>query len=362
MLNLSIWLPVFAFWCYQSFYLVKPDQLLFFYRLGAYHRTVVSSTYYAEQQEQIANKGNTDRVDVGANFFGIEFAFGPWPFVLGYRLTSTQFEVPVHASQMYTDPNHPTLPRIRMEGDGTFQFRLSVNPIYLGMNFPLFDQSLSSIMRKSMRDLTQMTCLRDRGVSLSGEEVSHEHRVQRVALIFHSVINKPVQEAMRVVATRFTFSTQGGERDIVQNSRSFERRVKRFVVRQPGSVFRQGHLYDENANEAESLLVGDMIVENIQPQAARPTDSPAILAIDRAFIGMQEAKAQQAMERLTRAGQAEGIRNVADTLNLTDLQAAYLLDVLRQSGKEVNLTQLGLSENAVEALTRVIQSTRGGTP
>jgi hypothetical protein len=54
-------------------------------------------------------------------------------------------------------------------------------------------------------------------------------------------------------------------------------------------------------------------------------------------------------------GQAEGIEALVKVMKLDQGQAAMLLDVLRQSGKEVNLTQFGLNENAIDALRRVLQ-------
>jgi hypothetical protein len=361
LLAVFLWLAIGLYLLYQSLYLLKPDQKIIFYNLGGtYLKTVVGSTYYVTETERIAKKGG--RVETALRVFRMELVFALWPFALGYRLTSTQFEVPIHASQMYTDANHRVLPRVRMEGDATLQFRLSDNPTHLALVFPLFDQGLGSIMGKQKRDLTRRACLKDLGLSPSGEQVYHEHHVQRVALIFHSVLNKPMQEAMREAATYFTFSTSEGEQDIIRQRAAFEIKVKELVVADSGNVFREGRLFDEHGNPDASLLVGDMIVESLQLQAARESDSPAIKAIDRVFVGRQEGKAQEVIEMLTRAGQAEGIKVLTEALKLKDTQAAYLLDVLRQSGKEVNLTQLGLSEDAIGALKRLLQGNSAGTP
>jgi hypothetical protein len=256
-----------AYVLYQSVYILGSNQKIFFYSLGgSYLRTVVSSTYFNTERGRIQQKGGNVKV---ASNIGAEIAFGLWPLVLGYRVTTTQFEVPIHASQMYTRADHKTLPRVRMEGDATLQFRLSDNPTYLGLAFPLFDQGVGSIMHKEKRDLTHQACLKDTITSSGGERIIHEHNVQRVALIFHSVLNKPMQEAMREAASYWTFSTSEGEDDIIRNRERFEKNVRSLVVADEGSVFREARLFDDNGNPSTSLLVGDLIVENLQLQPAR---------------------------------------------------------------------------------------------
>ncbi|HLD25902.1 MAG TPA: hypothetical protein VJC05_02585 [Candidatus Andersenbacteria bacterium] len=357
-----IGLPVLVYWLYQSLDPLKPDQKIFIFNLGGtYHKTVIGRSYERLNRDRIALKGGNPRLAL--QLFGMEFAFAPWPFKLGYRATSTQFEVPVHASQMYTDAKQTDVPRVRMEGDGTLQFRLSDNPEYLAGVFPLFDQSWASIIKKGNRDLTRMTCLEDKRVSISGEEVTHEHKVQQVALIFHAVLNKAMQDAMREAATHFTFSTLGSTTDdIIREREKYEKMVRALVVKDDGSVFREARLFDDKGNPAESLLVGDLVIENIQLQAAQETDSEAIKAIDAVFIGKQKGEAQLLVEKLTRIGQADGIKALSTALGLDDTQAAYMLDVLRSSGKEVNLTQLGLNEGAIESLKRILQGTRATRP
>ena len=244
MLNVVLWAPILIYWLYQSLYRLKPDQKIFFYNLGGtYHRTVIGRTYEKLNRTRIAQKGG--KPELALQLFGIEFAFAPWPFILGYRVTSTQFEVPIHASQMYTDASRKDVPRVRMEGDATLQFRLSDNPEHLAGVFELIDQSLASIFVKEKRDLTKMTCLRDKRMSPTGEETTHEHNVQRVALIFHAVLNKPMQEAMREAATHFTFSTLASTDDIIRERDRYEKMVKALVVKDDGSVFLEAKLFSQ---------------------------------------------------------------------------------------------------------------------
>lgn len=375
-------------WVYHSFYLIGTSDKIYIYRTGTYRYTVVNSTYLAWYNERapqaVRNKGGDVRPSI-LHRFGIDIAFGLWPLDLGYRVSTTQFEVPIHASQMYTEAGPATLPRVRIEGDATWQLRLSENPVDLGLAFKLFEYNFASVFDKRQRDLTQTTTLTDYAPSVSPEGARHHHQVKRIAFILHNTINKPTLQAMRVASPLFHFSvTQvDGMRDIMLLRREFEREVKSILVEEPDNIFRQGGLLRSAVEEdviavetGTSLIVCNLVVELIQLQPAVAGDSEAMRAVDYAFIGRQEglrqrvvehlrrlgeARGQRAIEQLRRIGQKQGIDALAIGLGLeNEKQRAFLLDVLRERAGNVNLTSVGL-QNVYDVLTAIERMMSGGT-
>jgi len=361
----AVELPVVVVVLYQSFYLVGADQMIVFYFLGSYSRTVVSRTFWeveeAEQPEEskVSRKGG--RVSRGLLDQDIAFG-GLWPFVLGWRVPTGQFEVPVHVTDMYTGYTDDIdgIYRMRMRCDPTWQVRVSPNTRRLGLVFPLFrSTSLPVIIRKANRDLTVEECLPSD--QEAGVAASHEHRLPRIARVMHATMDKPTIEAARTALAHFSWGG-GRSQDIVVNRQKFEIETKAVLVEDPDTVFVQAGLLSpgnvpEEVQEGVSAIVCNLVVESMALQPARPDDSDAIKAIDRPFIGGQEGRFRKEVEAKTRAGQALGIRELADRLGLGDTEAALLLDVLRQREGSVNLGILGGEgkDSLVEAARRLIQ-------
>jgi len=348
---------------YQSFYKVGTNEKIVFYFWGSYQYTVVNDTYW--NRVWMANENNAqakvdDHGTVKRGKWKGGWAFGLWPIYLGYRVPTDQFDVPIHASQSYTSSENDDLPRVRVEIDATLQFRLSDNPIYLGMVFPLFEQNtIEDYLSKKKRDLTNSEVLvQDNGGT------GRTHKVKRIAMLFYNVINRPMLEAIRTAATGFTFSTVpapggGAANDIVRERVAFETRVKEILAEDDDTIFRQAKLLNDGATPAESLLVCNYIGENVQLQPTSENDSEAIKAIDYSFIGQQEGRRQQALEKLRRVGEAQGIEQLATQLGLdTERQKAFLMDVLRTREGNINLTSVDLSEaqDVLAAIQRYLGS------
>lgn len=343
---------------YQSLYMLRANEKIVFYRFGQYMRTVLGRSYWHESWAGDQNVSNRSKVPdpdtVKLAFWKGSWAFGLWPFNLGYRVPTDQFEVPIHASMMYTDSSNRQYPRVRVEGDATLQIRLSENPVHLGIVFSLFKQDPNYYLSKSARDLTNHEVLiQENGV---------EESVKRIATHFFRVVNKPMKEAMREAATFFTFSVFPAsgvvvDTDIIRNRGEFERRVRDALTEDNDTIFIQGKLLrripGRNPGDAaivepgDSLLVCNIVVEKIQLQPASKDDAEASRAIDLSFIGHQEGLKQQAIERLRRIGEAEGIEALAEKLGLTDdKQKAFLMDVIRSKAGEIKLSAINVKDAA----------------
>ena len=342
---------------YQSLYMLRANEKIVFYRFGQYERTVLGRSYWDESwggDQNISNRAKVpDQDTVKLAFWKGSWAFGLWPLYLGYRVPTDQFEVPIHASMMYTDSSNTQYPRVRVEGDATLQIRLSENPVHLGIVFSLFKQDLNYYLSKSARDLTNHEVLiQENGV---------EESVKRIAARFFRVVNKPMKEAMREAATFFTFSVFPAAGDVVNNDiirerGLFERKVRKALTEDDDTIFIQGKLLrripgptpdDDTFETGDSLLVCNIVVEKIQLQPASPDDAEASRAIDLSFIGHQEGLKQQAIERLRRIGEAEGIEALADKLGLTDdKQKAFLMDVIRSKAGEIKLSAINVKDAA----------------
>jgi len=363
---------------YQSLYMLRANEKVVFYRFGQYMRTVLGRSYWDASwagDQNVSNRAKVpDQDTVKLAFWKGSWAFGLWPFELGYRVPTDQFEVPIHASMMYTDSSNPKYPRVRVEGDATLQIRLSENPVHLGIVFSLFKQDLNYYLSKSARDLTNHEVLiQENGV---------EESVKRIAKQLFRVVNKRMKEAMREAATFFTFSVfpaaktkvvkdtdiirireeeEGEEKvakdtDIIRNRGEFERKVRKALTEDDDTIFIQGKLLrripgrtpDEDTVETgDSLLVCNIVVEKIQLQPASKDDAEASRAIDLSFIGHQEGLKLQAIERLRRIGEAEGIEALAAKLGLADdRQKAFLMDVIRSKAGEIKLSAINVKDAA----------------
>lgn len=359
---------------YQSFYMLRANEKIVFYRFGQYMRTVLGRSYWDESwagDQNISNRAKVpDSSTVTLGLWGGSWAFGLWPLYLGYRVPTDQFEVPIHASMMYTDSSNRQYPRVRVEGDATLQIRLSENPVHLGIVFSLFKQDSNYYLSKSARDLTNHEVLiQENGV---GEPV------KRIATHFFRVVNKPMKEAMREAATFFTFSVFPApaakvakdpakiriraeeevvkDTDIIRNRGEFERKVRDALTEDNDTIFIQGKLLrripgatrdDDTVETGDSLLVCNIVVEKIQLQPASKDDAEASRAIDLSFIGHQEGLKLQAIERLRRIGEAEGIEALAEKLGLTDdKQKAFLMDVIRSKAGEIKLSAINVKDAA----------------
>lgn len=342
---------------YQSLYMLRANEKIVFYRFGQYMRTVLGRSYWDESwagDQNISNRSKVPDPDtVKLAIWKGSWAFGLWPFNLGYRVPTDQFEVPIHASMMYTDSSNRQYPRVRVEGDATLQIRLSENPVHLGIVFSLFKQDSNYYLSKSARDLTNHEVLiQENGVA---------EPVKRIATHFFRVVNKPMKEAMREAATFFTFSVFPAagvvvDTDIIRNRGEFERKVRDALTEDNDTIFIQGKLLrriprrapdDDTVETGDSLLVCNIVVEKIQLQPASKDDAEASRAIDLSFIGHQEGLKQQAIERLRRIGEAEGIEALAEKLGLTDdKQKAFLMDVIRSKAGEIKLSSINVKDAA----------------
>jgi hypothetical protein len=337
---------------YQSLYMLRANEKIVFYRFGQYKRTVLGRSYWDESWAGDQNTSNRAKVPdsstVRLGLWDGSWALGWWPLYLGYRVPTDQFEVPIHASMMYTDSSNPKYPRVRVEGDATLQIRLSENPVHLGIVFSLFKQDSNYYLSKSARDLTNHEVLiQENGV---------EESVKRIAKQLFRVVNKPMKEAMREAATFFTFSVfpvQGVVvyNDIIRQRGEFEKRVRDALTEEDDTIFIQGKLLRRNnggsVEPGDSLLVCNIVVEKIQLQPASKDDAEASRAIDLSFIGHQEGLKLQAIERLRRIGEAEGIEALAEKLGLTDdKQKAFLMDVIRSKAGEIKLSAINVKDAA----------------
>lgn len=336
---------------YQSIYLIEADEKIVFYNFGRLSHVVVNSTYMDNQRANI----NASTAVIREGTYG--FAIGWWPFYLGFRVPTTQFEIPIHVGDMYTS-TQSLHSRVRIQGDATIQIRLGENFAQLGTMFPLFKLSLATFFRKNLRNLALFTDLVDHGLNVSGGEgATHHHRLRAIAVIMHNTLNKPVLQAMRTASTGFTFSVTDETNvanDIMTHQTQFEQAVKTILVASVDGIFVQAGLLTSTGEAGPSLLSCSLVVEKLQLQAAKEDDSEAIKAIDAVFVGTQKGKADEIQQRLKRVGQAAGIQAIKDTLGLQSSDAAYLYDVLRETGKEVNLNQIGVGESALAALQRAL--------
>lgn len=363
-----------AYWLYQSVYFLDQEERIVFFQFGTYRYTVVNNTYWEwregtpQRVQEMLRKGGR----VSRGILGLDIAVGLWPLYLGYRLPTRQYNVPIHASAMYTSAQYEDIPRVRVEGDGSLQLRLSDNPVYLAMVLPVFRNDLVAYLVKQARDLTRHTVL----VDSDSQGRQHTHDVPLIGNILHGALDEPMQEAMRTAATSFTFSTFPGEKqaktaaragqiapgviperaDIMEHRDLFEIQIKRVLVDNEDSIFRQAELLDEHGDVGRSLLVCNIIVPLLQLQPTRQDESDAIKAIDLPFIGRQRGREQQAVEQMVREGQAVGIERLQKTLGLKTAEVAYLLDILRQSGKEVNLSSINVNDpDILAALERFMR-------
>lgn len=340
---------------YQSLYMLRTNEKIVFYRFGQFWCIVLGRTYWDHSWSGANNAPNRAKVHdpstVRVGFFGGGWTFGLWPFYLGYRVPTDQFEVPLYISQMYTDESNEDYPRVRVEGDATLQFRLSDNPIHLGLVFSLFKQDVVYYLSKTARDLTNHdVIIRDDGGGVA---------VKKIALLFYNVVNKPMQEAMRAAATKFTFSVSPSRtavatsRDIIKLRKEFEEEIRAVLTEDDDTIFMQGKLLKRvtlpdnsiRLETGDSLMVCNIVVERIQLQPATDKDAEATKAIDFSFIGHQEGLRQQAVERLRRIGEAEGIDALANKLGLTDdKQKAFLMDVIRSKAGEIKLSSINVKD------------------
>ena len=377
-LILAILLPLVV---YQSLYKIGADEKVVFYFWGSYSHVYVNETYY--ELMWLANSDVSGKVDdadsdsVRVGWWQGGLCFGLWPFYLGYKVPTDQFDVPIHASQAYTSSEEKGYPRVRIEIDATLQFRLSDNLRFLGLGFPLFRQDLDDYLLKTRRDLTNSDVI----VMENGGEAGKEHKVKRIALLFYRVINRPMLEAVRTAATAFTFSTTPSESgsagksksksksssksssmDIVSNRQAFEDKVMEILADGSDTIFRQARLLKKNGKPGKSLLVCNYVGEDVQLSPKRDSDSEALKAIDLGFIGEQEGKRLQVTERLRRLGEAQGIEELANRLGLTnDKQRAYLLDVLREREGSINLSSVDLTDTK-DILAALQDKLDSGTP
>lgn len=353
----GVLLPIFL---YQSLYMIKTNEKIVFYRFGDYSYIVLSKTYWKQEwQNSPGNKSKVpDHNTVRMGSWKGGWAFGAWPIYLGYRVPTDQFEIPIHSSQMYTDESHPEYPRVRVEGDATLQFRLSDNPIHLGLVFSMFKQDPIYYVSKAERDLTNHdVIIQENGGQ--GRRLS----VKKIALRFYNVVNKPMQEAMRTAATGFTFSVSPGAAgtrppvDITKERREFEKAVQHVLTEDDDTIFMQGKLLKKTSTltaspavtieAGDSLIVCNIVVENIQLQPGTEKDAEAQRAIDYSFIGRQEGLRKQAVEKLSRIGKAEGIEVLATKLGLTtEPQKAFLMDVIQNKEGALNLTTVNIKDAA----------------
>jgi hypothetical protein len=355
-------LIVAVLWAHHSFYVIGPAEKIYFYRMGTYSHTAVNGDYFDwySQPAQAAVRAKGGRVLRG-EVFGLDVAFGCWPFTLGFRVPTTQFEVPVHVGGITTGAGSEDAPMVLMQGDATWQFRLSDNPVHLGMAFHLFDFNLSVVLSKSQRDLTDDDVIFDIG----SDGAEHQHPTERIAVTFHETVDKPTQEALRHASTAFGFTTTAvpGVRHIMAERPALERAVKESLAEDEDTIFSQGQLLRRvgaTVVPGDALLVCNLVIESLKLQPATAEDSEARRAVDYAFIGRQEglrqqtverlrrygeAAGQRRLERLRRIGQAEGTDALVTRLGLTDKQKVLLLDVLREREGNFNITSVaGLDE------------------
>lgn len=362
---------------YNSLYFLKPGQMIAFYLFGTWTKTVVTATYYGENRDKIEGRPDSDRVRIG--LFGWDVALGLWPFVKGFILPTTTFEIPIRAASIYTragQPGEETLPRIRLSGDGTLQ--ISLHPVVkrLGTVVPIFYQGV--------KDLAEIVPLADVPPGPDGETV----RGPAVANLINGVIKKPMLQAMRTAAAQFTWGTdpeaEEGDTDIVSCRDEYEWAIQRALL-QVGSVFLRAGLLLEPDNDpdepppsvrtdkdrwrryrakrGESLIDFDVVVELIRPEPMAKDASELEKAIDLAYIGFQEGARERAKERLRLTGQAEGFKKMANELGVTEEKIQLvLLEAIRQG--KIDVTAIGGSgaEGLLGLVSSLISKAKVGPP
>lgn len=332
---------------YNSVYILEPGHMIAFYLIATWVKTVVTKTYYDENEGKIVNAEDGDRVVTG--LFGFDVAFGLWPFYRGFRLPTTTFEIPISATSMYTragQPGKETLPRIRLSGDGTLQIGLHPVIKRLGPVLPILYQRVTN--------LAEIVILKDAPLGPDGEVLEGPE----IANLINGVVKKPMLQAMRTAAAQFTWGTEDGEddTDIVNCRDEYELAIQR-VLLELGSVFlKAGFLLDPDKDPdggpgirsdknrwrlyvpktGPTLMEFDVVVELIKPEPTSENASELEKAIDLAYIGMQEGAREQAKERMRLLGQAEGYKEMADKLGITEEKIQLvLLEAIRQGKIEV---------------------------
>lgn len=328
---------ILAIVLYNSVYILRSDEMIAFFLFASWYKTVVSESYDSVNEVVSEN----EKVELG--WLGFDIAFALWPFFKGFRLPTATFEIPISASSMFTkvgQPGFESLPRIRLRGDGTLQIGLHPNVGRLSTVLQIFHQGET--------DLAKVVTLKDVPLGPDG----FAPKGPRVADFINGAIKKPMLQAMRTAAAQFTWGSEGEvDTDIVNSRDEFEWAIQR-VLTQPGSVFIRAGLIKKPVDDEErdnsnyhpergpSLIDFDVVIELIRPEPTPKDASELEQAIDLAYIGLQEGARKQAVERMTRVGQAEGMQAMADKLGIEeDRMQLVLLEAIREG--KINLTMFG---------------------
>ena len=358
---ITFWLllVVLAIMLYNSIYVLRSDEMLAFFLFGTWRKTIVTGSYDA------ANNVVSRNENVNRGCFGQDVAFGLWPFFKAFRLPTATFEIPISASSMYTKvgkPGFESLPRIRLRGDGTLQIGLHPNVGRLGTVLQIFHQGET--------DLAKVVTLKDAPPGPDG----FLPKGPKVADLVNGAVKKPMLQAMRTAASQFTWGTAGeggDDTDIVNRRDEFEWAIQRSLI-QPGSIFlRAGFLQEATEQErgnsryhpkkGSSIIDFDVVIELVRPEPTPEDASELEKAIDLAFIGLQEGAREQAVERMKRVGQAEGLKAMAEELGIDDDKIQLVLLEAIREGK-INLTMFGGSgaESLVGFVQKFIQKGESG--
>lgn len=289
-----------------SFHMIPEDEMLVFYFMGSYWATYVNSTY-AEVPGVRQKRGRT-------GFFDTVFWL-PWPLWRAVRLPTTAFQIPIHVGEVYTKEvrrGKNQYPRIRLRADTTIVLRLAPNVARFVQTFKVLNKGTNLAEEFTFRD-------------------NAEHPIQgpRLAAVISGVAQQTVLEAVRTAGVNFSWGY--GQDDIVAKKPEFETAVMR-VLLEPESVFVQGELLVVGGMDAQNkpipvtgpaALSFDFNIESIVPES-----DDLKKAIDAPMIAKFEGQAAATREEQKRAGQARGLKKIAEALEVTEDK----MEILRVEG------------------------------
>lgn len=343
-----------AFIVYQSLYSVGADEMIASYLLGTYRRTYVTGSYI-DHLSDVARQRVIDG-DTKHGLLGFDIVFLLWPLWAGIRIPTTTVKLPVHVGRVFTKNQGENYPRIRLHFDTTIFFRFSPKIAKVVQTFQLLRYGT---------DLAQICDLKD--------NEGHVFQEPRIAGVILPKVQETVLEAMRIAASHFTWE---GAKDIVENKSDLERDII-CLLSFPETTFVQGgflvnldrqEIFNWLANRetvqrpepspGEAVVSFDLNVEEIRPEPTLADASELEKAIDRPMIGLLEGRGESHREELRRAGEARGLKKIADELGAEDKMEVKRLETIRDASSNTAFGAIG--SDIPQALAGILKKFTSG--
>lgn len=292
-----------------SFHMIPEDEMLAFYFMGSYWSTYVNSTY-AEVPDVRQKGGRTGFMDT---VFWL-----PWPLWRAVRLPTTAFQIPIHVGEVYTKDvrrGKNQYPRIRLRADSTIVLRLAPNVARFVQTFKVLNKGTNLAEECIFPDNT-----------------GHPIQGPRLAAVISVVAQQTVLEAVRTAGVNFSWGREAD--DVVAQKPKFETAVKR-VLLERDSVFVQGELLAAGGMDAQGKIIPvtgpaalsfDFNIESIVPESDELKK-----AIDAPMIAKFEGEAAATREEQKRAGQARGLKKIAEELDAEDKMEVLRIEGIRDA-------------------------------